>query len=278
VTWLLAALVLMPEVRGELDCPSPAAVESRLEELLPPPGTALDGHVVELAREGEALVVRLRQADGTVVGTRQLPTRSCAEQAEAAAVVVAAWDAQVGEAPLLPGGFARASAPPAPTSATWALSAAAFASVDRLSTAPSGRLGVSWLGAISLGASISATGAHSASLAGGSGNWRRVALLLSGGRRLALAAWQMDVGAEAIASLLMLQGRGYPQNYDATLFHPGAGAFVRVGRRIGPLALWVGIEGLWWLRPQRLFVERTSNTADVPKLEAMFGTGVELPL
>jgi hypothetical protein len=62
--------------------------------------------------------------------------------------------------------------------------------------------------------------------AGGWGDWRRVALLLSGGRRLAFAAWQMDGGVEAVASLLMVEGRAYPQNYEATLLHPGAGAVV----------------------------------------------------
>src|SRR5437762_13725372 len=97
---LVTLTVLMPVVSGDLDCPSPSLVAQRLAEL----GNTgeVSSETVELSRENGAVVVRLRRDDGEILGTRRLAQGSCLELAESAAVVVAAWHAQIGERLLVP--------------------------------------------------------------------------------------------------------------------------------------------------------------------------------
>src|SRR5204862_2746315 len=110
-------------VEGTTTCPDPAAVSERLAALLPAAKDSA-GDVALLAAEGDGVRIVLRHADGSAGGTRTLDGRhSCDELAEAAAVIIAAWQndggvddrrlAPTAAAPALPRTPPAAPAPPA---------------------------------------------------------------------------------------------------------------------------------------------------------------------
>ena len=286
---LLTLTALMPVVKGDLDCPSPALVAQRLAEL----GDIGEGsgEVVELSREEGALVVRLRRGDGEIVGNRRLAPGSCRQLAESAAVVVAAWHARIGETPLVPEAMGGPAIPApeavlrerrdAPQERVWALTVAGFASLDQSSGAPAARLSLA-RGAASglrLGLGAGLTGTHTAAVAGGAGTWWRLTLVTTAGRRLGLGPTSfLEVGGQLAASVLRVAGTGFAQNERATTFHPGGGGYLHVGKRLGVVAPWLGVEVFYWPRPQGLRVQGAAGIADVPALEALVGGGVDLQL
>lgn len=87
-------------VEGTSACPRPEEVEARLERRLParPPGVEPDRAMLD-ADAGQVRLV-LTRPDGTLVGEKRLdPKASCADMAEAVAIVIAIW-----ERPLRAGG------------------------------------------------------------------------------------------------------------------------------------------------------------------------------
>lgn len=106
---LLAQPAPVIRAEGTDGCPHAEAVSQRLAGLLA--GTAGPGEPdqVALSVAGDELRVRLSRADGSLVGERLIPRSSrCAELADAAAALVAAWEDELRPAvsPALP--------PPAP--------------------------------------------------------------------------------------------------------------------------------------------------------------------
>ena len=87
-----------PEVQGVGTCPSAAEVTVRLEPLLPVAARAGEGaaDVVVLEASAAQAFVRLRDPDGRVAQERVLEAGlSCADRATEAAVLVAAWEADL---------------------------------------------------------------------------------------------------------------------------------------------------------------------------------------
>ena len=84
-------------MRGNASCPTPGALEAALVGLIPSPAApAAPPDVVEICDQGGSVTVRLSSARGEVIGEKRLPDRlSCGERAQAAAVVVAAWEARL---------------------------------------------------------------------------------------------------------------------------------------------------------------------------------------
>jgi hypothetical protein len=84
-------------VHGNASCPTPSALEAALVGLIPSPASpSAPPDVVEVLDQAGAVTVRLSTARGEVVGEKRLPDRlSCSERAQAAAVVVAAWEARL---------------------------------------------------------------------------------------------------------------------------------------------------------------------------------------
>lgn len=88
------------DVRGNADCPTPAALAAALEGLIVVPPTSSGASavpdVVELNGQGGSVKVKLTSAGGDFVGEKRLPERlSCSERAQTAAVMVAAWEAHL---------------------------------------------------------------------------------------------------------------------------------------------------------------------------------------
>jgi hypothetical protein len=94
----LAADVLV-QVQGSALCPSRADVVRQLERLIPATPQHVEPDRASLEPEPGAVRITLTRADGTMVGQKRLQLNaSCAEVAEAVAVVIAIW-----ERPLRPG-------------------------------------------------------------------------------------------------------------------------------------------------------------------------------
>jgi hypothetical protein len=93
---VLAILNLAVVVDGGISCPSPEAVKRELEELMPSGSEPREPDIAELSREGEDVHLDLRRGDGSFVATRNIAGgRGCDDLAAAAAVVIAAWEADL---------------------------------------------------------------------------------------------------------------------------------------------------------------------------------------
>jgi hypothetical protein len=134
----IAAAPAAVTVRAAGDCPSAAAVRERLDKLL---GTPVDGRAPDLAEVdvvGATLSISLRRPSGEIVGEKQLAAATgCAARAESAAIVLAAWEAQLGDhaaaelvSPLAPPPIADAG----PTTATAAATTATAAPMTATAT------------------------------------------------------------------------------------------------------------------------------------------------
>lgn len=104
----LWALAMQPApaaviVRASGDCPSAGAVTGALAKLLAPaalPDRSLPSDLAEIEVRGATLAISLRRASGEIVGRRELAAPSgCADRAESAAIVVAAWETHLGDRP-----------------------------------------------------------------------------------------------------------------------------------------------------------------------------------
>jgi hypothetical protein len=88
----------MVAVRAAGDCPSAAAVREKLGTLLGAGDPARAPDLAEVDVLGSTLAISLRRASGEIVGDKRLPaTAGCAARAESAAIVLAAWEAQLGD-------------------------------------------------------------------------------------------------------------------------------------------------------------------------------------
>lgn len=87
--------VIVIAVAALIDCPAPAAVESKLAALRAP-GAVAPRYTLEVDRTDTAVRLTARDVDGGLWLQRELPSAApCAELEDAAAVVLLAWEAQL---------------------------------------------------------------------------------------------------------------------------------------------------------------------------------------
>jgi hypothetical protein len=102
---ILSALAILPAppvviVRASGDCPSAGAVSGALAKLIAPADPPRPADLAEIEVRGATLAVSLRRASGEVIGQRELAAPvGCAERAESAAIVLAAWETHLGDRP-----------------------------------------------------------------------------------------------------------------------------------------------------------------------------------
>jgi hypothetical protein len=287
-------------VGGNASCPTPSALEAALVGLIPSPASpGAPPDVVEVLDQAGSVTVRLSTARGEVVGEKRLPDRlSCSERAQAAAVVVAAWEARLrgvaaevrtptqppplAAPPRTPPAVVAAPvervAAPAPARATIQVEtrAALLASVTSSGVAPAGTFEVT-LGradsplALGLGAVI--VGGHSLDVASGRGVWRRFGgtVELDSVSRFRAAALHLHGGAALTA--VTVEGEKLPMTSGDTLFDLGVtvGLRLALAARLGP---WVGATAVSWPRAHTLSVGGTSLTGQLPQFEAWLGAGL----
>jgi hypothetical protein len=230
-------------VQGTTTCPTPKAVEARLGPLVST-GAASD---VRLEREGPALHVALYSPDGRLTARRSIDgAHSCEALAEAAAVIVAAWQGDVGDRPLLaaeaPTAAAadlRATTVPAAVAAAgpgWGLAAAGGLSLAATTPAPTAAMTIThapvpaspWSARLGL----AYQGPRESALGTGKLRWQRWVVEL--GPQLQAGAgpfgWALHLGG--VLGVTRLQGRALADARDHQDFGLGisGGARLSLGR------------------------------------------------
>jgi hypothetical protein len=288
-------------------CPSAEDVSARVAGLLVKGGVAGmagdDGaapDVVDLSLAGAALRVRLTRADGTLVAQRDLQRSAlrrgavpsdCAELAEAAAVLVAAWEADLrsGPAPVAPDApvvmpaaeVTISSVLPSRASYELSLTTVALWLGREGATAGAGVRGVVW----SRRALLGMTAGMSATFPGADTSERSVFLRRYAGTagvvgRLVQVPFFVDALAEVVLGWLVVAGdaaRGGRGTYGA--FDPGVSVGLRGGRRILPrLELSLGVAG-WaasWGATTAGGADERSRPTRQPRWGILAGVGVGL--
>jgi hypothetical protein len=282
-------------VRATGDCPSAAAIGEKLGKLLGAAGPGRAPDVAEVDLVGATLAIRLRDPSGQIVGDKRLPAGAgCAERAESAAIVLAAWEAQLGDhaaaglvAPVTPPPIreaapaAAASTAPRPPAAApaggwgWSVGGSLLAAIDSADTALAATAEATVSRAASpfaLGASAIFVNSHATEVAPGTGSWRRFGLVLDARRRSRWPLVWLEARAGVALTILRITGSGLSENSGGTAFDPGAVAGLRLGLVGNPATAWIEASATLWPRRQTLDV-RGGGAADLPLVDGLVGIG-----
>lgn len=275
----LAALVVgLVEITGATQCPTPDEVAARLHDLVPDAAPAAAARErVALADDGGALGLTLYDDGGRTIGRRRLEAAACADLAQAAAVVIAAWetDLRAAQAPEI--------VLPRPRRRRVALDVAGgfVASLAGASFAPGGELGLT-LGPARgrvlgrLGATGEATRDLSVGTAtAGHLSFTRAALSLGPVVRLRPRRFVIDFEAHAAAALVYLAGVGFADRTTSFDGDVGLGGGVRAALHLGAVAPYLGARVEGWLRPLSARVTGpTGGTVALPRFEVLLSAGL----
>lgn len=287
-TFLLSSLLAAGtvEVRSAVPCPSVVDVNTRLQPLLPRTSAEpTERHlamldVVEQADGRKALHVRLLRSDASVIGDRHLLVAGdCRAMAEAAAVVIAAWETE--DPSSLPAPVVESAATPAPTpvaSPSW-----------------------QWWGGVGVGAGflggIAPVGNIEAQVGRSTSHWRlRLSVMRELDRRLDLGtghadwhhtmmalglvlhgsagAWVGSLDLGPALGWVTVKGNGFQDNQESQSLEYGVAGGVRGGLRLGRWTLWVEGRGHGWLRGQRALLSNSeSKAAEMRKADVSASAG-----
>ncbi len=320
--WLLLPLTVLGAltlgapailVEGTANCPTAEQVRQELSKLEPPgggPPPAPPPPSPPAARVDQApaagppdavrvgidtvdgeLRVRLRGGAETLAEKRFQAGPSCLELATAAAVVIAAWEADLASGVLLtPGlppplgpGPAVSKAPPAPIEAPpgrlrYELAAGFVASFAGAGFAPGGTVEAALgLGRWPLWArlAVTATSTRAEQVGTGEVSWTRVGFGLGPSYLGLRGAWRIEAHLLAVAGLIAASGSGFVQTAGIVDFDPGLRGGLRLGRRLaGGTALFVGASALGWPGRQRLHVNGVARPVEPSRLEGLLSLGV----
>lgn len=279
---LLATL----RVTAEGACPTAAAVQARLQPLLPqlqdvPPARA---HLEPL---DELLRVEVRSEDGALLTVRDLQRAApCADLAAAAAVVIASALLSAPRTPALPQLSLLPSPPPparpvpppvrrpppqldAGVALTVAAAGAGLAIGGALVVhgAPVGR---AW--GFRLGLAGAALRREALGEAGA--GWTRAQLELGPRYRVRPGRFIIDAHAHAAAALVYVAGQGFAADYTDLGWDAGLGAGVRIGLPLRWAMPWLGVSATGYLRPQQLQVVGQSESGALPRFDAVLALGL----
>jgi hypothetical protein len=299
-----------PDVRGAGDCPSTDAVAAHLRPLLPhgelPPGSWLELTTTPLAApspNAQARQIEMRmvaRGGATSRASRHLNVAgSCAEAAEAVAVVAASWMADYltppAPAPWLPEQVTEAPSSPAsalvtrsPTDPAVPDGAAIVFDVGAgvgLTTAATGTGAPVLTAEVDIRRSNSASaarlvvlaaGTRTVDLGSGTAAWRRLSGGVGAARGWGTRAAFMQVGIDVLAGATLIEGRGFERSGSSTSLDVGGAPWMRAGARWAalPITVWVGAGAVVWLREQRVRVEGIPASAALPRLDLVLGAGL----
>jgi hypothetical protein len=280
VTNLIAALLALClahpawDIGGDSACPAPDEVRDRLAQIFEvtakKPMTESDRHRANLSSIGGKVHVELLGPDGRLLAERTLDkTGSCADVAEAVAVVLSTWEAkfnlQVATSVVLPRAVPVCEEPlpeviekvfgpktSLPTSLPsslphlrFDLGLALLGSIAGGEVVPGAKVEGSLFpatGRLGLGVSLSAISSHSQSVewATGTAHWMRAALTAGPRYRLGGATRLLDWYAGGAISLLHVEGVGLPASATDTSAQFGLGAGLRGMWAWNNAAAWPG--------------------------------------
>jgi hypothetical protein len=283
---LAAALAAISvDVHSTTDCPSGEAVAERLRPLLPERSAtnapADRAEIEATTDEPPAIHLRLRGADGHVIGERSLPAQeNCADSAEAVAAIVAAWESApvTTEAPAPPATVAEVAVPvpPAPrlelavgASAGAALvgGTAATGTVELAAGLPDRR----WQIRLAAGGQT----ARQLDLGGGTVDWQHTSFAAGVVVRSLHPKWRVSVDAGPTLGWATLAGSGFTPSRTRRSFEYGGTAGLRLARWFGPFALWLEgrANGIVDGQQARATGPDTTITRDLPVIDASVSLG-----
>jgi hypothetical protein len=276
---VFAALGLLGVVvEGSSTCPTPAAVEERLLALQP---AGAGPEVARLTSEGGELRVTLVRVDGSEAGSRTITGQhSCDELADAAAVVISAWQLEAVARERLPAPpppppvVVAAPAPAASSPWRWELGAGAGAGWSGPDLAPAALLLASVGGErLGLTARAQVSGNRPAVLPAGSAAWRRALLAVGprvrfGGRALTEA--HTGVGL----SWLSITGRGFADARHHDDFVAGLEGGLRLAWNRSGARPWLDACAAFWPSRSLVYEEPDQRSKALPRLEFLLTLGL----
>lgn len=292
--WLVYSGV---EVVGDGACPDPAEVSRRLAQIAPTDDAgAARGHRARLSRGASALHVELLDASGARLGARDLSgNESCDDLALAAAIVVAAWEAELDPrvaarvtlprppGPAAPSALAVAAAAPPPRAAGpgFDLGLALIASVAGGDVAPGARI-EAWIAPpgrrVGLGMALSGATARSAAVGAhaDAARWTRIALGAGPDGRFEIGRTMVAAHVHLLACALHVEGVGLTAAASDYSAQAGIGTGLRVGRPWGNATPWIGTDVLYWGGHDQLQIEGLADRGELPHLEVQIAVGLSL--
>lgn len=285
LTGVLAASAVV--IAGSSECPSVAAVQALVSQLLPGYESADSVYINQVGGE---LALEMHSVVHGTVFHRRLPSRhSCAEQAVIAATVIAAWqvDSQSTPAPAPP--ETDPAPPPAPVPPpaaptrrlVYEAGAAVTATVTEGAFTAGGLLDLLLLPGsrrFGLRLGLFGSGLRPVPIGAGQVNWTRIGLRASGGYRFLAGQsrlWSIDCFADTAVAVAYLAGQGFDAVYSSYAIDVAAGGSVRLGRQLGPVRPFVELTITGWLRPQVVTAFSGSlQTATLPQLEVLLSAGL----
>ncbi len=277
LTSLLFSAVPVVQAAPGTSCPGAAEVAAELTLLLPQDAPPDGDGKMTIATAGGEIVVTQMGGRGEVLTERRLAaTGSCAERAQAVAVVIAAWLSQLRPASRTLAEIhmpAPQSASPRPAvlmdlGAGLAAPIAAdtpTASIDSFASPTGGLLAahatvvVSWPGQAQLG--------------GGHAKLRRFVAAAGPALRLSRGSWGGDARLGVGAELLGARGRGFTRERSVWGWSPALAAGVRVVRRMGRFGAWVGLDAAaHWRRA--LVINGDADRKELARLTVHAGGGL----
>jgi hypothetical protein len=271
-------------VEGDAGCPAPAEVAAQLAPLWPDGGPAVRAR---LEQRDDGVWVSLERAPGEVIGSRRLRAAACAERAEEAAVLLASWGARLRAAwapppaPVAAAPELRATALPAPPAPRrWTVELGASGGVSVTSE------GAAAVVALEPGVRIGPVVARLAGELGGATDRSVGDAQVRWSRRSIAAglwwqpphasAWFWSAGAAAIASQLVVAGRGFAEDRRVESVDPGLAAHLRAGLDAGPVEPWVDLAAVAWPREQPVHDEAGRALGSVPRAGLVATVGVSI--
>jgi hypothetical protein len=289
MTSLLLALWLALNVQGDLTCPSPAEVSQNLARLVPG-REAGPAEARAYLSTGEGFInIELLGPDGGLVADRRLDRAgSCAEMAEAVAVILAAWQAKFSPtlATTVVEPPAVAVAAPAPAVGSrppvlFDVGMAALTSLVSGKAAFGGKLeGVlsPFANPAGFHLAISAASSHTQTSASPSveAQWIRPALSVGPNLRLRGQTLALDVHGDAVLALLRVQGVGLTKTSSDTGAQFGLAAGLRGLWTWNRAAAWIGADLFIYPGQDNLTVGNSDRVGRLPHLEIQVALGFSL--
>jgi hypothetical protein len=275
---LFGLMVAFVEITGAAVCPTPEAIGARLRELIPDAAAAAAPRErVAVSNDGGALLLELRDADGRTIAQRRLEAAACDDLAQAAAVIIAAWPTELRAA-----GAPEVVLPRPPRRVLgWELDGGFVAAVAGASFAPGGELGLS-LGARGgrvLGhLQLTGTGTRDLGIgraAPAHATYTRASLALGPRVRFRPRRFRLDLDAAVSVALVNLGGSGFADAANAFDVDVGLGGGARAAVRLGPVAPYLGVHVVGWLRPLSISAGGpTGGSAPLPRYDLLFSAGI----
>jgi hypothetical protein len=288
MTPLLLALWLALDIHGDTTCPTPPEVSQHLARLTPEGGKGEQApHAYLSPREGSVNIVLLGPDGGPLAERRLDRSGSCAEMAEAVAVILAAWQAKFSPT-VSPADFQPALSAPtvvAPSPVSVPRRFLFDAGLALLTSVVGGELvlGAKLEGVLSpfahglgfhLALSMASNHTQTISSPPLEAQWIRPALSAGPNLRLHSDSLALDLHGDAVLAILHVKGSGLKDTASDTSVRFGLAAGLRGLWTWETGAAWVGADLLGFLGQDNLTVGNYGPVGRLPNLEIQVSLGI----